>query len=142
MALRFSPKKDSIHILCIKAPVHHQLWLRTAKNPLIKGAHMSKARAPKHPPPSPSEPSVEAPAEGFTTDPHGRTIAHVPKPSPPSNHLACHLLPMLRARHKVIGGVLPMSTAALPKSPPYQLISSHGKSKQKQFACSRSIRPI
>ena len=82
---------------------------------------MSKARAPKHPPPSPSEPSVEAPAEGFTTDPHGRTIAHVPKPSPPSNHLACHLLPMLRARHKVIGGVLPMSTAASLKVP---LISS------------------
>ena len=141
MASRFSPKKIASASFVSKHLFISYGW-EQQRTPLIKGAHMSKARAPKHPPPSPSEPSVEAPAEGFTTDPHGRTIAHVPKPSPPSNHLACHLLPMLRARHKVIGGVLPMSTAALPKSPPYQLISSHGKSKQKQFACSRSIRPI
>ena len=71
--------------------------------------------------------------------------AHVPKPlkaSPPTTQPSgpppANAAYGLRATQSHRRRGLPMSTAALPKTPPYQLISSRGKSKQKQFASSVS----
>ena len=123
-------------------------------------------------PESPSQPSVEAPAEPCTSDPHGRPAseqctcaqckcAHSAQLVCTRTHSArpVHMCPNPASNHRTIwrttcscsyatgakvtrGVVSALGGHSCSKTPPYQLISSRGKDKQKELACSESIRSI